>query len=54
MANRKRNLRLGLWLSEEEKNLIKSVADLKGMLVTNLIVELVKNEHEKLEKEQDK
>lgn len=49
MVNRKRNLRLGLWLSREEKELIKSVADIKGILVTNLIIELVRKEKERLE-----
>lgn len=46
--SRKRTLNLHLMLSKEEKELIKSVADLRGMIVTNLILELVKNEYEKL------
>ena len=45
---RKRTLNLHLMLSEEEKILIKKVADLRGMIVTNLILELVKKEYEKI------
>ena len=46
--SRKRTLNLHLMLSKEEKELIKAVADLRGMIVTNLILELVEKEYEKI------
>ena len=46
--SRKRTLNLHLMLSEEEKDLIKKVATLRGMIVTNLILELVRKDYEKL------
>ena len=47
MINRKRDKRLGLWLTSQEKQLLKDVATLKGLSVTDLIVELSLKEHEK-------
>ena len=47
--SRKRNLSLHMWVTKEERELIKAVATLKGVTVTDLIIELAKKEYEKIE-----
>ena len=49
--SRKRNLSLHVWVTKEERELIKKVANLKGVTVTDLILQWTKKEYEKLEKE---
>ena len=48
MVNRKRNLNLHIWLTSQEKETLKKLATLKGMSVTDIIVELSLKEYEKL------
>ena len=48
MINRKRNVKLGLWLTQQEKQTLKKLATLKGMSVTDIIVELSLKDYEKL------
>ena len=48
MVNRKRNEKLGLWLTSQEKETLKKLAVLKDMSVTDIIVELSLKEYEKL------
>lgn len=52
MENRKRNLVFYFRLTKEERELIKTVANLKGMTMTDMIIELVKKEYEKIEMEE--
>lgn len=47
---RKRNLSLHMWVTKEERELIKTVAILKGVTVTDLLIELSRKEYKKLEK----
>ena len=51
MVNRKRNIHLHLMFTKEEKELLKSLADLKNMSMTNMILEWIKKEYEKLEQQ---
>lgn len=51
MVNRRRNLILHIRLTKEEKELIKSVANLKGMTITDLLIQWTKKEYEKIENE---
>ena len=44
MVNRKRNIHLHLMFTKEEKELLKSLAVLKNISMTELIMELVKKE----------
>lgn len=50
MANRKRNIRLGIWLAKDERELLKKVSTIKGLTITDLIVEWAKKDYEKLMK----
>lgn len=48
MANRRRNINLHLMFTKDEKELIKKVSTIKGVTITDLIMELVKKDYEKL------
>lgn len=54
LNNRKRNIRFNLYLSATEKEMISKIAKSKGVTYTDLLVNWIKNEYEKLEKEQIK
>ena len=54
MANRRRNLNLNVRLTKEEIKLIKTVATLKGMTITDTLIEWAKKDYEKLEMEKNK
>ena len=42
MANRTRNKRLYVWLTEKEKELIHEVAKKKGLTITDFILKMTK------------
>ena len=48
MVNRKRNKKLGLWLTSQEKQILKDVATIKRVTITELIIDWAKNDYEKL------
>ena len=52
MVNRRRNLNLHLMFTKEEKELLKTVANLKGITMTEFINECVKKEYEILKEKQ--
>ena len=54
MENRKRNKKLGVWMTEKEKQIIKDIARSKGITVAELLLNWAKMEYEILEKETNK
>ena len=51
MVNRRRNLNLHVRLTKEEIELIKTVATLKGMTLTDTLIEWAKKDYEKIKEE---
>ena len=54
MENRKRNLNLHVRLTKDEIDLIRKLAKIKDITITDMLLNWAKNEYEKLEKEQIK
>ena len=48
VCNRKRNIRFNLYLSENEKEMILKISQLTGLSYTDLLVNWIKNDYEKL------
>ena len=46
--NRRRNLYLNIMYTKDERDLIKKVAKLKGITVTDMLLQYAKNEYQKL------
>ena len=49
--NRKRNIRFNLYLSKEEKEMIYKISQVTGLSYTDLLVNWIKNDYEKIENE---
>lgn len=54
LGNRKRNIRFNLYLSEQEKEMIFKIAQSTGLTYTDLLVNWIQKEYEKLELEEVK
>ena len=48
VCNRKRNIRFNLYLSEQEKEMIYKISQAKGITYTELLVNWIKKDYEKL------